>query len=131
MEIRRRRGRPEIRKAERAGPLDGEDVKPLFLELPPKPRFVVGDVNAFNDLAARCAEPATKLHQVFEYRPRRRPGGLPRRNDGESEACPAEALAKAGGLYNSRPAGSGGACWKLDWKKGLSAEKKIETSGTA
>ena len=46
-------GEAQIRQAERAGPLDGEDVKPLFLELPPKPRFVVGDVNAFNDLAAR------------------------------------------------------------------------------
>ncbi len=51
-------------EARAPGPLQPEDVQALFLELAPEPRFAVGDVHAFDDLAARGAEPAAKLHAL-------------------------------------------------------------------
>ena len=56
----------EVGQAEGSRALNGEDIQPFLLELPAKPRFVVGDVNAFDDVAARGAEPAAKLHHIFE-----------------------------------------------------------------
>ena len=41
-----------------------ENVEALFLEFAAQPRLVVGDVDAFNDFAARGAEPAAKFHEV-------------------------------------------------------------------
>ena len=40
----------------------GEDVEALLLELAAEPRLAVGDVDAFDDVAARGAEPAAKFH---------------------------------------------------------------------
>jgi hypothetical protein len=42
--------------------MDGEDQQALFLELSSKARFAVGRVNAFDDLSARCPEPAPIFH---------------------------------------------------------------------
>ena len=44
------------------GPLNAEDVEPLFLELPPEQRLGIGGVDALDDLAAGGAQPAAELH---------------------------------------------------------------------
>src|SRR5687768_5294140 len=55
----------DMGQAKRPGALNCEDVQPFFFELPAKPRLVIGNVNAFDDVAARGAEPAAKLHDVI------------------------------------------------------------------
>src|SRR5262249_3934191 len=42
--------------------LNPEDVQTFILELAPQPSLVVGDVDAFDDLAARRAEATPELH---------------------------------------------------------------------
>ena len=60
------RARRQRDPAERGapGPLNAEDVKPLFLELLPEPRLGVGGVDALDDLAAGSAQPAAELHPL-------------------------------------------------------------------
>ncbi len=62
---RRDAGAPRHRdRAERhaSGALDGQDVEPLFLELPPEPRLALGDIDAFDNLPARGPESAAEFH---------------------------------------------------------------------
>ncbi|HET9271980.1 MAG TPA: hypothetical protein VFO31_27565 [Vicinamibacterales bacterium] len=42
--------------------LQGEDEKALFLEFPAQTGFTVGDIDAFDDLAAWRAEPTPEFH---------------------------------------------------------------------
>ena len=46
------------------GLVNSEDQQPLLFELPPEPRLAIGDVGAFDDVPARCAEPAAILHRL-------------------------------------------------------------------
>jgi hypothetical protein len=48
--------------ARRARLLNREDVQPLLLELTAEPGLAIGDVHAFDDLSARCSEPAAIFH---------------------------------------------------------------------
>jgi hypothetical protein len=50
--------------------LDREDVQPLLLEFAAEPRLVIGDVHAFDDLSARCPEPAAIFHYLEDVAPR-------------------------------------------------------------
>jgi hypothetical protein len=45
--------------------LHAQDVQTFLFELAAEPRFAIGDVNAFDDVAARCAEPAPEFHFLF------------------------------------------------------------------
>jgi hypothetical protein len=59
------RQRRQADAGQRAPPglLNGQDVEALLLELAAKTRLAIGDVDAFDDLAAGRAEPASKFHQ--------------------------------------------------------------------
>ena len=58
------RSRRQRQRADRQPPrtLDREDVQTLFLEFATQPVFVVGDVDALDDLPTRSAEPAAEFH---------------------------------------------------------------------
>jgi hypothetical protein len=60
------RQRRQVHSRERAaaGLLNREDVAALLLELPAEPRLAIGDVNAFDDLAARV--PSLHLYSISE-----------------------------------------------------------------
>ena len=63
VEMRRALRQPERSAAPRApARCMREDVQTLVLEFAAEPRFAVGDVNAFDDFAARGAEPAAEFH---------------------------------------------------------------------
>ena len=57
-----RRAPAEREPGQPAPALQGEDEEALFLEFPAQPGFAVGDVDAFDDLAAWRAEPTAKFH---------------------------------------------------------------------
>ena len=50
-----------------SGLLDRQDVKALLLEFTAEAGLAVSDVDAFDDLAARCAEPASEFHLYGEF----------------------------------------------------------------
>src|SRR5262249_57341431 len=47
-----------------SGLLHREDVQSFFLDLPPQARLAIGDVHAFDDVAAWRPEPASVFHLV-------------------------------------------------------------------
>ena len=57
---RTRQAEPRQRAA--SGLLNPEHEEALFLELAAEPRLAVGDVNPFDDVPTRSAEPAAILH---------------------------------------------------------------------
>ena len=59
----RQRRQVDARQRAASGLLDREDEKSLLLELAAQTRLAIGDVDAFDDLAARRPEPAPVLHQ--------------------------------------------------------------------
>jgi hypothetical protein len=64
----RQRGKMDAGQRATSGLLNGEDVQPLLLKLPPQPRFAVSDVDAFDNLSAGRAEPAPELH-ILDFAP--------------------------------------------------------------
>ena len=46
-----------------SAPAQRQDEKAFLLQFPAQPRFAVGDVDAFDHLAARSAEPAPEFHR--------------------------------------------------------------------